>query len=255
MLRSCIASYGLIVHSYKPPVGGSFVDSEPYFLLAKRRDTMEYSDYIKGMYSDADLEKLVSLMSDEERTRIRTHNFVNLWNDMCVTTLEENCMSSIVRSIYQRARDKFESSKNIVLSLIASSKSSTIEPQWGFPKGRRSRYEDNFTTAMREFEEETNIDLWGEGMRMWNFPPFIEIFYGTCGKYYSSKYYIAELPYPVNPNLIELPNNIRKLTVSNEVSEVVWLHLNEACELLCERRSNMLRSVNATIKRVNSMAI
>ena len=32
-----------------------------------------------------------------------------------------------------------------------------IEQEWGFPKGRRNFYENNFNAAIREFVEETNI--------------------------------------------------------------------------------------------------
>ncbi len=32
-----------------------------------------------------------------------------------------------------------------------------MEPEWGFPKGRRIRCESDLDCALREFNEETNI--------------------------------------------------------------------------------------------------
>ena len=38
------------------------------------------------------------------------------------------------------------------------SDSKFIEPEWGFPKGRRNNKEKDINCAIREFYEETNFD-------------------------------------------------------------------------------------------------
>lgn len=73
-----------------------------------------------------------------------------------------------------------------------------VSTGWGFPKGRRNKYENDLQCAMREFHEETGYAVSG-GFRM-NMTPgsnkltrVTEMFTGINGFFYEYRYFVAEL--------------------------------------------------------------
>ena len=77
-------------------------------------------------------------------------------------------------------------------TLIQNSKYNFVNPEWGFPKGRKNIKESNIECALREFNEETRkapntadaID------QLWRFlqpPPSIYKLRESPNKYYSNK--------------------------------------------------------------------
>ena len=61
-------------------------------------------------------------------------------------------------------------------SLIPSSTTNWIEPEWGFPKGRRNFQENDLQCAIREFSEEPILN---KISIIKNLIPFDEIFTGS----------------------------------------------------------------------------
>ena len=104
-----------------------------------------------------------------------------------------------------------------LLKLIEESQTNWIEPEWGFPKGRRNFQENDLNCAFREFEEETGYSKQQLNL-LQNVMPFEEIFTGSNLKSYKHKYYIA------NINCNEKRNFDFQ---ESEVSQIKWVSLNE----------------------------
>lgn len=199
------------------------------YLLIKRKDTLGYTDFIRGKYPVNNiyyLKNLFNEMTIEERKNIETKTFDELWN----TIWGEN--ANLYPSDEKNSKKKFEllkegitlQNKKINISEIISN-CSTIwnEPEWGFPKGKRNYQEKDIECAVREFEEETgysenNIHI------LHNIIPFEEIFIGSNLKSYKHKYFLAH----IDSNHTNEMNNFQK----TEVSEMKWYNFNEAWNII-----------------------
>jgi 8-oxo-dGTP pyrophosphatase MutT (NUDIX family) len=88
-----------------------------------------------------------------------------------------------------------------------------IEPEWGFPKGRRNYQEKDYDAAIREFKEETGYDP-KYLKNIQNIFPFEENLVGSNYKCYKHKYYLMSIDYE---------NSLRTEKYSNsEVSCIEW---------------------------------
>ena len=92
--RSPIISYGIILFTDK---------NDPKFLLAQRRDTIEYVDFIKGNRYYIPLEDYAINMTEEERERILNYEFDDLWNDLWI-----NKESKYYKQDYEESKKDFE---------------------------------------------------------------------------------------------------------------------------------------------------
>jgi 8-oxo-dGTP pyrophosphatase MutT (NUDIX family) len=262
-----IKSYGIILfHRQKDKIK---------FCIYNRRDTYAYYDYLLGFYDpriytpsggpleinssnpndstevssiDANSEKelcvsdrlalLASLMTSEEKDRIRNHSFDELWGDLFVN---KYIYPYIERK--EEAREKFESSKERVLKI--KSGSSIKGTGWGFPKGKQNKNELPKDCAFREFEEETGFTK--HECELWDIGPICETFIGYDWRTYESYYYIAETKKEFQTRYITTPKSIRKLTVSSETYDLKWVTFEESEEYLCPRHQIILKKVLALI--------
>jgi 8-oxo-dGTP pyrophosphatase MutT (NUDIX family) len=74
--------------------------------------------------------------------------------------------------------------------LIESSGTKWEEQEWGFPKGRKNYNETDLDCSIREFNEETGLNLEKKHI-VQNIAPFEEIFCGSNYKSYKHKYFLA----------------------------------------------------------------
>ena len=206
MSLKIITSYGILLY-YKPEPDCK--KSEYRFLLAQRRDTVEYTDFIRGKYPVNCLEKYITLMSVTERERICKYSFDELWDDLWV-----NRDAKGYKDGKEKAREKFLKNRDTVLELIANTISTVTEPGWGFPKGRKTPFETEIECAFREFREETKISI--NHLNLESIPPIKETFKGSNGKMYSTVYYIASVneELPIKKRICE---GIRTETISDEI--------------------------------------
>jgi len=121
-----ITSYGILLF---------YVDfnDQIWYLLAQRRDTIEYTDFIRGRYSQLNLEIYFRLMTSDERKRLTTYTFDELWDDLWV-----NHDNSFYKDMRSKAQAKYESNSSIMNTLLETTVSITTEPSWGFPKGKKN---------------------------------------------------------------------------------------------------------------------
>jgi len=225
-LKNCkypITSYGIIAFR--------FFNENLQYLMIRRKNSFGYIDFIKGQYSENNLEylqKLFDEMSTEEKTFIETiDDFDILWKKMW----EDNTKSNIFSS----SKQKFNNLKDtgIITHLIHNSHTNWVETEWEFPKGRRNYMEKDLDCAFREFQEETGIQTFNLNL-IQNLLPFEETFIGTNDKVYKNKYFLALSN--VHDDADQLINF--QLT---EVSKMEWKNLNEC---ICSMRPYNLEKIN-----------
>lgn len=126
------------------------------FLMIRRKSSINYVDFIRGKYNVEDKEhiaKLMSLMSVEEVSRIKTMEFNKLWEELWVQTA---WLKSFAKE-FEKAKTTFNKLKELDFYGLTDIKPIYTEPEWEFPKGKRNQDEKPFESACREFWEETGI--------------------------------------------------------------------------------------------------
>jgi 8-oxo-dGTP pyrophosphatase MutT (NUDIX family) len=242
-----ITSYGLILYSKNKikELPNNFKDSY-LFLLYQRRDNFEYMDFLRGIWnSETQILELFSLMSCDERERIRNYTFQELWDDLWVVL---DCR--IYKEGFLKAKKKYESIKSNIPYFLDKTKSRIIYPPWGFPKGKKNGYnEDSLECALREFEEETKFSILSN-VKIIQKEPLIETFKGSNNKIYSTHYFIAEIPEPLLAVTYDTPHCIRKTTISEEAADIGWFTLEECKKYLNPQRQEILSQTIEIIKNI-----
>ena len=130
-----------------------------------------------------------------------------------------------------------------LVSLIEKSETRWIDPEWGFPKGRRNNGENDIQCAIREYTEETGHNE-KDFTIIQNVLPYEEIFTGSNIKSYKHKYYLAE----VEDNTI-CNSNFQK----SEVSKIKWCTYDEVIELLRPyslEKIKIIGNINVSLKKL-----
>jgi hypothetical protein len=234
-LKQCkypITSYGIILFR--------IFNEELQYLMIRRKNSFGYIDFIKGQYSENNLEylqKLFDEMSVEEKELIQLNDdFDILWKRMW----EDNVKSGV----FNHSKQKFINLKTlgIIQQLINSSSTKWKETEWEFPKGRRNYMEKDLECALREFQEETGISIY-DIILIENLLPFEETFVGTNDKIYKNKYFLAS----INKN----SNNFEEFNFQlSEVSKMEWKTLDECNNSIRPynlEKINLINSINELI--------
>ena len=145
--RNPITSCGLIlINNSKLPI-----DIPLKILMVRRKNSMAYTEFLRGKYDIEDdeyIRKLLSNMTIDEQQDINTKDFTTLWN----IHWGEDCENQSKE--YELSLEKF--SKLDFPNLLKDIQSFS-ESEWGFPKGRRAHRENDLDCSIREFWEETDI--------------------------------------------------------------------------------------------------
>ena len=107
--------------------------------------------------------------------------------------------------------------------IIQNSTTNWIEPEWGFPKGRRNVKESDIDCAIREFEEECGI-INCEYKLLKHIDPVIEEYKAKNNVVYKHIYYIAKYIGYSNREFYIDPNIKSQ---SNEIGLIQWFSLEE----------------------------
>jgi 8-oxo-dGTP pyrophosphatase MutT (NUDIX family) len=201
-----ITSLGIICYRINP------IKKKKEYLLIQRKDSLGYVDFLRGKYSeynDYQLKNIIKEMTINEIDNILNYSYKELWDKLWNKITEKYDLKNEEKFIYVK---KF---KKDLFNLA----NKWTEPEWGFPKGRRSFKEKDIECALREFEEETgylrtNINL------IKNLNPFEEIFTGSNLKSYKHKYFLAKISYDYSLN----DKNFQK----SEIGNMIWCELDEA---------------------------
>ena len=215
--REPITSLGII--AMRRPAGAT------EWLLIRRRDSLGFIEIMRGKYEmrdEASIQALIDQTTVPERTRLLTRSFTDLWRE-----LWNGPASRRYHNEFEQARAKFEvmRSRGDLAKLCERSATAWTEPEWGFPKGRRSSTETEIACAVRETYEETGVRV-GD-LRLLPLEPLIEEFKGSNGVAYRHKYWLAE----ILPTL-EVRMDPANTDQQREVGAVRWSQLDDALALI-----------------------
>ena len=204
------------------------------YLMIQKKDSMAYVDFIRGKYVPNDLTYLHTMfnnMTKVEHDRIKSIPFETLW-----CQLWNNSSKLISNKDYLIAYQQFEFIKNgfklrllngtkeiIKLELLLEKSHPTYsESEWEFPKGRRFANEGDLQCALREFYEETLVNL--SDVVIVNNKPFVEIYTGTNNIRYRNIYFLAKYCGNKGNNISVDVTNHKQI---QEVKDIKWYTLDE----------------------------
>ena len=249
-------SYGIIVYK--------LINNEPYYCLICRKDSFTYSDFIRGKYQLEDVEsiyRMITYMTETEKEIIASSDFNTLWGKLWTLNENRTLSHSFIKECNQ-SKYKFDTLKKgyytvvhldlgkrekqlIKLENILNNveKKGFIEPEWGFPKGKKNKNESPIECAKREFFEETNISIRDEQLD--TSIQYEEKFIGDNLILYSHIYYLAKC----SPDtLLEYDsNNIHQFT---EISKIQWLTYDDCINKIRPysiEKLNVLKEVHNTL--------
>jgi 8-oxo-dGTP pyrophosphatase MutT (NUDIX family) len=223
----------------------SILDSIEY-LLIQRKDSIGFIELIRGKYklNDYDyINKNIAGMTNAEREKILTMNFDDLWESLWGPTRDG---FHAYRHEKEQGRIKLDALRNgepSLASLVSASPPAYATPEWGFPKGRRNANESEYTCAMRETWEETNISE-EDILSIRNLEPIVENFTGSNGIPYCHKYFIGYANHGVGEEAVVTASSTNE-HIQREVGDIRWCGFEEAMKLIRpenpEKRNVLLR--------------
>jgi len=210
------------------------IDNKIEYLMICRKNTLGFVDFIRGRYNLSNIEyisNLISIMTMEEKNLIVNKSFDELWKYLWGSNIaiQYRGEESYAREKFDTIQKGYNNNSEFVniKKLVNNNISKWIEPEWGFPKGRRNYQERDIYCAIREFSEETGYDEDNINI-INNIIPYEEIFLGSNYKSYKHKYYLGE----INNDAVK-----SKSHQETEVSKVEWKSYEDS--LLCIRDYNL----------------
>jgi 8-oxo-dGTP pyrophosphatase MutT (NUDIX family) len=209
------------------------------YLLIQRKDSLAFVEFIRGKYNPYDEEYLTRLlkgMTIKEQKDILTKSFDELW----YSVWGESSNVKSHKNDYDNSYKKISIIKDLLPNLINSNPSKWIEPEWGFPKGRRNPHESDLNCAIREFQEETGLRR-QDFTTIQNTYPISETFFGSNQVHYCHKYYIA-----ICNKSVEVEMNMNNPHMAREIGNIQWCSLDEAISKIrpdnVEKREILLKA-------------
>jgi ADP-ribose pyrophosphatase YjhB (NUDIX family) len=183
-------------------------------------------------------------MTCEERERICNHSFEKLWENLWLNRRDHD-------KYFREFLKSQESFKKLCatpcfqeVQTARADAPKWLNPEWGFPKGKKNWHEEPLECAMREMREETNIREKGYRI-LHEFAPVEECFVGTDRRQYRHVYYIAEAQTAI-PVRIDAKNIMQV----REVGNIGWMTLSECIKKMRpynNEKIQMLQSVHELI--------
>jgi len=175
-------------------------------------------------------------MTQKEQELLLTKTFPELWFEVWGE-------SSSVRSHkadYESSERRYGQIQDRIPTLIHENRSKWVEPEWGFPKGRRNPYETDMGCAIREFQEETGLST-KDFTILQNTNCISETFFGSNQVHYCHKYYIA-----VCHKTTEVEMKLDNCHMTREIGAIQWCSLDEATSKIrpdnVEKREILLKA-------------
>ena len=208
-----------------------------YFLLIRRKHSLNYVEFIRGKYDKNNLNKLIEcfeLMSKKEIENIKNNDFEFLWDDLW----KETSKNKMYQKEFKKSKKLFNNLKeeNILEKLLEINPLYDT-PEWGIPKGRRNYFEKNIECAIREFNEETTMKE-NNYVILKNLYSVQENYKGTNNLNYKHIYYlsISDSDNEVNCNNIQSSNN--------EIGDIGWFTWDEAIKKIRPYYKSKIELIN-----------
>lgn len=193
------------------------------YIMIQRKDSLCFMEFIRGKYEPSNIKYIKDLfrnMTASERALILTSSFEDLWNQVWFQPFIPRHTQE-----FTDAKRKFDCLNT--RDIIDTTTSPYLEPEWGFPKGRRRLREHDVDCAIREFSEETGFSR--DDIALIDNQAYEEVFYGTNNILYRHVYYLALLHKNQNKNIIVDPANIHQ---AREVRKIEWYKYKDADALI-----------------------
>ena len=233
--------FNIFPQNYKDLENLSSYMNNVRFLIVQRRHSIGFMDFLRGRYKIDNVDQINSLfqhMNKNEIELIKTKSFDELWCEMWNN--DQHRINNLKKD-FNMAKTQFEKLKNgDGIDLDLDFFVNNINPlykfnEWGFPKGRKDRNETPIDCALREFKEETGMDV-SKIKLINNIQPIEENLIGTNGIPYRHIYYVAEI----------YDNDIPNITNNNEIGCIGYFNYNEAQQLIREyhiEKKNILQNL------------
>jgi hypothetical protein len=220
------------------------------FLMIMRKHTLGYIEFIRGKYNSDDFSKIIFMfrqMTFQEIDKIKIMSFDELWSDFWGPYDKKTSN----QNEYNKSKNKFYRMKNFTdlrLSFYVNNVASNGKnAEWGFPKGRRNKNENDLICAMREFEEETGMKS-DDYKICENFSPLIEEFVGTNNIKYKHIYYLAIATNEIIPSIEK--NNINQYY---EIGDIKYLENEKAINCIRPYHIQRKNIINNIYNYINSL--
>ena len=217
-------------------------------LLIKRKDSLAFVDFMRGKYNLEDKKYILNTfekMTISERNKLLNSDFQSLWNYLwgIKIALQYKNEEKVSYNKFNKLKEGYKINNEFINleSIINECKNNYIEPEWGFPKGRRNFQEKDIMCALREFEEETGYNK-TDIITLHNIIPLEEIFTGSNYKSYKHKYFLGFM----NNN-----NKPQSIYQTYEISKIEWVSINTATDYLRDyniEKKNILVELNKLLK-------
>ena len=191
------------------------------YLMIQRKDSLAFVEFVRGKYSLDDvpyMRKMMTNMTGGERSRLGIdfdELWKSVWGELPIRSHKHD---------YENSKEKYNimMENNLLTLLLEETKTEFMEPEWGFPKGRRNPGEDDVVCAMREFYEETGLTKHSYSLLKF-MEPLEESFFGTNRIHYSHKYYLA-----ICASDQEVTLNENNHHMVREIGNIGWFSLENA---------------------------
>jgi 8-oxo-dGTP pyrophosphatase MutT (NUDIX family) len=191
------------------------------YLMIQRKDSLAFVEFVRGKYSLDDvpyMRKMMMNMTGGERSRLGIdfdELWKSVWGELPIRSHKHD---------YENSKEKYNimMENNLLNLLLEETKTEFVEPEWGFPKGRRNPGEDDVVCAMREFYEETGLTKHSYSLLKF-MEPLEESFFGTNRIHYSHKYYLA-----ICASNQEVALNENNHYMVREIGNIGWFSLEDA---------------------------
>jgi len=201
--------------------------------MIQRRDSIGFVDFMRGKYKIGDNEYIVKQiegMTRDERERLVNKPFDALWDDLWGIPQEG---FHTYRTEREHARQKLETLREATPPLSEIVQSIPVvysTPEWGFPKGRRDMHESEYSCALREFYEETNLSD-KDILPIRNLSPLSENFIGSNSIQYSHKYFMAYVHPESAARVAMVPESVNP-HMTREIGDIRWCSFEDALALI-----------------------
>lgn len=213
------------------PKTKSELSSKLKYLIICRKHSMAFVEFIRGKYDITKpnyIKKLFERMTLTELLHINKSTYKELYTKLW----QNNVETQYYLNEYVKASKKFNDLKEgykhngklLTLNILLNSVDCKwVEPEWGFPKGRRNNNETDFDCANREFKEET--DFTDSQYSIINLDPVSETYTSVNKIKYKHIYYLAQST-SSSPSSPKVSSTNKSQAI--EVSKLGWYTYEEA---------------------------
>lgn len=231
------------------------------YLMVCRRNTIGFVQFIRGKYVLNDInyiQKLFDVMTNEEVDAIKNSSFDDLWEILWLDKKYNKTTKKTTKDLmyaydkYSKIYNGYEyNNKNINIDYFINRRATDYyEQEWGFPKGKRNNKETNLDTAIREFCEETGIEIkdinFGDRLKT-----FSEQYRSYDNTDYRAIYYLAEYN---GDGELSIDDN--KKEQYSEISRLGFYNLDECLDKIRDynaEKKEMLIEVDRHIRMIRNI--